>query len=42
MAFCEGELRPGFDLVARLLDLDRRIDQANVILTGEGRLDDQT
>ncbi len=42
MAFCEGELRPGFDLVARLLDLDRRIQGAEVILTGEGRLDDQT
>src|SRR5262249_37286147 len=41
-AFCNGRLQPGFDLVARFLDLDRRIERADLILTGEGRLDEQT
>lgn len=42
VAFCGGQLRSGFDLVAGFVDLDRRIARADVILTGEGRLDEQT
>jgi glycerate kinase len=30
---------PGFDLVARLVDLDARIEAASLVLTGEGRID---
>lgn len=30
---------PGFDLVAELVDLDARIGAANLVITGEGRLD---
>ncbi len=39
---CNGRIRPGFDLVASFLHLDRRIERAELILTGEGRLDEQT
>jgi glycerate 2-kinase len=35
-------IAPGFDLVAAWLDLDRRIEAADVILTGEGRFDDSS
>jgi len=42
VAFCGGRLRSGFDLVASFVDLDRRIERADMILTGEGRLDEQT
>ncbi len=39
---CGGRICRGFETVARFLDLDRRIDQSDVVLTGEGRLDLQT
>jgi glycerate kinase len=35
-------LAPGFELVAAWLDLDRRIEAADVIITGEGRFDDSS
>jgi glycerate kinase len=41
-ALCGGSLRRGFETVASFLDLDRRIEQADAVLTGEGRLDLQT
>ena len=42
LAFLEAELRPGFDLVAEVLGLDERVRQADVVITGEGKLDRQT
>jgi glycerate kinase len=39
---CGGRICPGFETFARFLDLDRRISQADIVLTGEGRLDLQT
>lgn len=42
IAFCGAELRPGFDLVAELLDLEARIAAADLVITGEGSLDAQT
>ena len=42
MMFCEGRLQPGFDTVAGLLDLKDRVAQADLVVTGEGRLDAQT
>jgi glycerate 2-kinase len=35
-------LAPGFELVAAWLDLDRRIQAADIIVTGEGRFDDSS
>lgn len=42
MTFCGGRLEPGFSAVSRLLDLEARISQASLVVTGEGRLDEQT
>jgi glycerate kinase len=41
-AFFGATLEPGLPLVARIVDLPRRIAAADLCLTGEGRLDDQS
>ena len=42
MSFCSGELRPGFDVVADAVELHEKIRTADVVITGEGKLDRQT
>lgn len=42
IAFCGGELRPGFDVVAEAVGLADRVRRADLVVTGEGRLDRQT
>jgi glycerate kinase len=42
MTFCNARLQCGFDMVAELTELRSRIEQAEVVITGEGRLDAQT
>lgn len=42
LTFCRAELRPGFDIVAEAIELERKISAADVIITGEGRFDAQT
>jgi glycerate 2-kinase len=42
MSFCNARLRGGFDLVAEITGLRERIARADIVLTGEGRLDAQT
>jgi glycerate kinase len=42
IALCGGELRPGAPLVAEAAGLEERIGLADLVLTGEGRLDGQT
>lgn len=42
MSFCGATIRPGFDLVAEMLDLEAAIERADVVITGEGNLDEQT
>ncbi|MEO6570652.1 MAG: glycerate kinase [Ilumatobacteraceae bacterium] len=42
LAAVGGRLLPGFDLVADELDLDDRIAAADLVITGEGRLDAQS
>jgi len=42
MSFCSGELRPGFDVVADAVELEEKIRRADVVITGEGKLDCQT
>jgi glycerate 2-kinase len=39
---CRGELKPGIDLVLDALYFDAKIADADVIFTGEGRIDNQT
>jgi len=42
MTFCGATVRPGFDLVAEILDLQAAIQRADIVITGEGNLDRQT
>ncbi len=42
MAFCGARLRPGAEMVLELLDFDRQLEGADLVLTAEGRLDGQT
>jgi glycerate kinase len=42
MAAADAQLLPGFDLVTAWLDLDARLAQADLIITGEGRFDDSS
>src|SRR5438067_13139397 len=42
MSFCGATVRPGFDLVAEMIDLEAAVRRADVVITGEGKLDSQT
>jgi glycerate 2-kinase len=42
MSFGGAELRSGFELVAEILQLEQKVSQADLVVTGEGRLDGQT
>ena len=42
VAFAGGRLEPGVELVARACRLAERIEGADLVITGEGRLDGQT
>ena len=42
MAFAEGRLTSGFELVAQQVGLAERVRQADLVFTGEGRLDEQS
>ena len=42
MAFLKGRLRPGVDIVLDSVDLDRHLDGADLVITGEGSMDFQT
>jgi len=42
VAFSGARLRPGADLVMKALHLDERLTGAQLVVTGEGRLDSQT
>ncbi len=41
-SFAAFELRPGVDLVMHATDFDARLAQADLVITGEGRIDAQT
>lgn len=42
MSFCGAQLCSGFDLVADITGLRERIAQADIVITGEGKLDAQS
>ncbi len=42
MYFAGAELQPGFDLVADALQLEERISAVDLVITGEGALDNQS
>lgn len=41
-AFCGAELRQGIEIVTDALHLDRYVADADLVITGEGRIDSQT
>ena len=42
MQFAQARLRPGFEMVADALQLDLRIEESDLVITGEGSLDAQS
>jgi glycerate kinase len=42
MSFCGATIRSGFDVVAEFIGLRDAITKADVVITGEGRLDEQS
>jgi glycerate kinase len=42
MSFCGASIKPGFEMVAEFVDLRSAIEESDVVITGEGRLDGQT
>lgn len=42
MAFLDARLERGFDLIAGVVGLEERLRQADLVITGEGKLDRQT
>jgi len=42
LTFCKAKIRSGFDVVAEAIDLRDRISRADIVITGEGKLDHQT
>lgn len=42
MSFCNATLVNGFDLIAEVLSLETRIQNCDLVITGEGRVDAQT
>jgi glycerate kinase len=42
LRFCQATLLPGFEMVASTIGLRERISRADLIITGEGSLDDQS
>lgn len=42
MAFLNGRLMNGFDMIAEAIGLEEKIKQADLVITGEGKMDGQT
>jgi glycerate 2-kinase len=42
LALLNAEIKPGIELILDLIDFDRRIAGADLVVTGEGSLDDQS
>lgn len=42
LAFLRGRLFPGFDTIARMTNLSDEVAAADLVITGEGRIDEQT
>ncbi len=42
LSFCKASIRSGFEVVAEKIGLEKRICASDLVITGEGRLDEQT
>ena len=42
LAFLKGQLRPGCEIIAKAVGLEAAVQDADLVITGEGRIDQQT
>ncbi len=42
VAFAGGKFKPGFELFAEVADLERKIKEADIVMSAEGAIDEQT
>jgi glycerate kinase len=42
MSFCGATIRPGFDVVSEAVGLESKMEDVDIVITGEGSLDRQT
>ncbi|WP_017345497.1 glycerate kinase [Pantoea sp. A4] len=42
LAFCQATLRPGIEIVTEALQLEAQLGDADLVITGEGRIDSQS
>jgi glycerate kinase len=42
MSFCDATIQPGFDVVAEAVGLESKMNDVDLVITGEGSLDRQT
>lgn len=42
LAFLPSEIKPGFDIVKEVVELEKHIKDANLVITAEGKIDSQT
>jgi len=42
MAFLNSQLKPGFEIIKEIVDLEQKMKGADLVITGEGRIDFQT
>jgi glycerate kinase len=42
MAFCNAKILPGFNTISELIQLEKAIEESDLVITGEGKLDYQT
>lgn len=42
MVFLKAQLRPGFEIIKDIVKLEKEINKADIVITGEGRIDYQT
>lgn len=42
IAFCNAEIKPGIDLILDAIGFDRHLEAADLVITGEGRIDRQS
>ncbi|WP_158736800.1 glycerate kinase [Alteribacillus sp. YIM 98480] len=42
LAFLNGELRPGIDIVLEVIEIEKELQRADLVITGEGKTDKQT
>jgi len=42
MAFLDAELRPGIEIIIKAVQLEKAIKDADLVITGEGKIDSQT